>query len=210
MFKYIKKSTRLAALFLCVLHVTHAIAAEDVLSAAKLTIETERLVLRLIDEADVQDVFEFTSDPEVVKLTGLFTLHQNYEETQGYIQSCLDGYKRHGSILWAIESKISKKVIGVFNLYAYSPKHYKAEIGYALSRNYWGKGIATEATQAIMNFGFDVLGLHRIQATFDPRNIASGRVLEKSGFQYEGLLRDYYFLRNEFCDRVMVSVIKKA
>ena len=63
---------------------------------------------------------------------------------------------------------------------------------------YWGLGIATEATQAILGFGFNILGLHRIDATFDPRNKASGRVLEKSGFQYEDYCETIIFRRMNF------------
>lgn len=195
------------ALLLWISHTTYGMTAEDKLSPANLTIETERLVLRLIDVADAQDIFEFTSDPEVEKLTGMFTLHHSYEETQAYIQNCLENYKKRNTIPWAIIYKPQKKVIGIFSLFSYNTKHSKAEIGYTFSRNYWGQGFATDATQAAIAFGFNTLGLHRIQATFDPRNLASGKVLEKNGFQYEGLMRDYYFLRNEFCDRVLCAIL---
>ncbi len=75
--------------------------------------------------------------------------------------------------------------------------------------NLFSTGIATEAGQAVIEYGFNTLGFNRIQATFDPRNVASRRVLEKLGFQNEGFLREYYYLRDEFCDRIMLSLLKK-
>lgn len=194
-------------LFLCIFHSTYTLTTVDMLSVADFTIETERLVLRLIKAGDAPDIFEFTSDAEVEKLTGMFTLHHTCKETQAFIQSCLDEYKQGLTIPWAIVYKPNNKVIGTLFISSYNPKHGNAEIEYGFSRNYWGQGFATEATQAVIAFGFNILKLHRMYATFDPRNLASGRVLEKSGFQYEGLMRDYYFLRNEFCDRVLCAVI---
>ena len=196
-----------ALLLLSMVYNSYSATVETPFEPATIVMETERLVLRLVDTADVHDFFAFTSDPEVVKHSGAFTLHTDCEETSTFIHNKLNRYVKHTQIPWAIVYKPENKVIGIIMLF-YNAKHHKAELGYAVSRAYWGFGIATEAAQAVVDFGFSVWGLHRIDATFDPRNGASGRVLEKCGFKYEGLLRDYYFLSNELCDRVITSILK--
>lgn len=173
-----------------------------------ITIETDRLVLRVMTPDDAPALFEVGSDQRVVQLTGVIDFHETLSDTQAYIQRNITSYQQGNSIHWVIVYKPENRVVGLCGLYACSQKHHKAEIGYALAYDYWGRGIATEAARAVVAYGFTELGLNRIQATFDPRNDASGRVLEKLGFRYEGLLRDYYYFHNEFSDRVMLSILK--
>jgi len=177
-------------------------------SVFSISLQTDRLLLRFMTTEDAEEVFEFTSDPEVCKLSALFRLHTSIEETREYIQRELSLFAQGTSILWVIVYKPHNKVIGVVNIYSLNYRHSKAEISYALARNYWGQGIAAEASRLVLDYGFNTLGLHRIQAMYDPRNAASGRVLGKLGFTFEGLLRDYFYGHNEFCDRVMVSLLK--
>jgi len=189
----------------------YSMTNDEIFTAENLTLETERLHLRLIDLADTSDVFEFTSDAEVEKLTGMFSLHKDLDETAAFIQTdFIDQYKQHKCIPWAVMHKSDNKVIGIVQVCNYKARHFRGELGYTFARSCWGKGIATEAAQAAIDFGFNVLGLHRIEATVDPRNMASKRVLEKCGFQYEGLLRDCYFLRNEFCDRMVFALLSNT
>lgn len=200
---------KIVGCFLVVIGCAHTIDATDIFKKPQnITIETERLILRLIETDDVKDIFEFTSDPEVEKLTGMFTLHTTYEETEKFIKRHLESYKKQSSIPWVIIYKPHNKVIGIINLFSYIPTHFRAEIGYVSARNYWGKGIATEAATAVLDFGFNVMGLHKIHATVDPRNLSSRHALEKCGFHYEGLLRDHYFLKHLFCDRMVYSMLK--
>jgi len=182
---------------------------KEIFKPENLIIETERLVLRLIELEDLYDVFEFTSDPEVEKLTGMFALHTTYKETEHFIRMSLASYRIYSSISWAVICKPHNKVIGIFRLFSYVPLHRKAEVGYVLARPYWGQGIATEVLQAALKFCFGSMNLHRIYATADPRNTASYHVLKKCGFHYEGLLRDCYFFRGAFCDRMMFSILEQ-
>ncbi len=83
-------------------------------------------------------------------------------------------------------------------------------IGYDLSRPYWRRGIMTEALEAVIEFGFERMGLNRIEAVVFVENVASHRLLEKLRFEREGVLRDYEFLKGRFVDMVMYSLLRKT
>jgi len=167
-------------------------------------LETERLLIRNFDEHDIDDVFVFTSDPYIVELTSIFDLMQTRDEAKLYVESMIQ-YSRNGiPCYWAIQEKATGKVIGLICIDIQS--RTRGDLGYVVARDYWGRGIATEATKAVIDFGFKVLDLKRIEALCDPRNIASARVLEKCGMGYEGLLKSYYCVHGVMCDRKLYAI----
>jgi ribosomal-protein-alanine N-acetyltransferase len=89
-------------------------------------------------------------------------------------------------------------------------RHRRAEIGYAISRRYWGQGLAVEAAQAMIAFGFRQMDLVRIEATCLPENMPSQRVMQKLGMQREGVLRSYEVWRGEPKDLVMYALVRDA
>lgn len=89
------------------------------------------------------------------------------------------------------------------------PQHYRSEIGFELSKDYWGQGIASEALEVVTRYGFDHLNLQRIEALIEPPNIASQKLLETKGFKKEGLLRHYEFTCGKFDDLLMYSLLKQ-
>ncbi len=89
----------------------------------------------------------------------------------------------------------------------FAPEHARAELGYWVGRPSWGQGFASEAARELVRYGFEVLGLNRIQAHHMVRNPASGRVLEKCGMQKEGVVRQYLKKWGEFEDIVMYSIL---
>jgi ribosomal-protein-alanine N-acetyltransferase len=98
-------------------------------------------------------------------------------------------------------------MIGRINMGAYNVRDARAELGYAFNRKYWGKGYATEAASAILQFGFETLKLHRVGATVLPNNFGSIRVLEKLGFQREGVRRQAYSLHGTYQDLLCYSIL---
>jgi [ribosomal protein S5]-alanine N-acetyltransferase len=92
----------------------------------------------------------------------------------------------------AVVLRATDEVIGSAEVYVESVRHHRAEIGYILRRDMWGKGLATEIAALLLRFSFDHLHLHRVYATCDPANTASARVIEKAGMHYEGHLRDQF------------------
>ncbi|MGG4491059.1 GNAT family N-acetyltransferase [Metabacillus idriensis] len=170
-------------------------------------IETKRLTLRKVTANDAQDMFSYLSDQDVVKHMGLEpcrTVNDAMDEIKWY-QSI---YKGGTGIRWGITLKDVDKVIGSCGFLNMSAKHYRAEIGFELSKDYWGKGIAGEALEAVVKYGYDHLQLERIEALIEPANFPSQKVVEKQGFRREGLLRHYEFTCGKFDDLYMYSLIK--
>jgi ribosomal-protein-alanine N-acetyltransferase len=170
-------------------------------------IETDRLVIRKLEVADIDDVFVFTSDSHVTELTTIFEIAKTKDDVKKYIENIVDNYTKGIPDYWAIVYKENSKVVGIICIDISS--RYRGDIAYAIARDYWSKGIATEAAGAVIDFGFKVLGLKRIDATCDPRNIASVRVLKKCGMRYEGLLKSYSFMHGSFCDRELYAIISE-
>ena len=170
-------------------------------------IETERLLLREITPSDSKDLFVYLSDTEVVKHMGLapYKSPKHTLEEINWYQSIL---KEGTGIRWGITLKGVDTVIGSCGFLNRKPSHYKTEIGYELSKKYWGQKIAGEALEAVINYGFANLNLERIEALIEPLNIASQKLVEKKGFTKEGLLRHYEFTCGKFDDLYMYSILK--
>ena len=87
------------------------------------------------------------------------------------------------------------------------PRDYRAELGYAYGRSHWGKGIGTEACRAVIDFGFRVLDLHKIYARHFVSNPASGRVMQKSGMEYEGTQKSHDYKDGRFEDVASYGIL---
>lgn len=172
-------------------------------------LETERLLLRPFRREDMDAYLAFIHDPEVQRFLGggvsLFSAEPHISNWLNNINGRL--LKSKTVLTWCVERKSGSRVIGRVDLGGFVKKSM-AELAYYFSRESWGQGFASEAVKEAVRFGFDGLKLHRIQAAVRPENTASLRVLEKSGFQQEGLLRKYYFGR-EFHDTVMLSAVRE-
>ena len=101
----------------------------------------------------------------------------------------------------------NKKLIGTVALYKFGASE-KCVLGYSLDKGHYGKGFATQAVRLILEIAFKELGFHRVEAGVMPRNIGSARVLEKSGFVKEGLLRDYIKINGVWEDHYMFSILE--
>jgi ribosomal-protein-alanine N-acetyltransferase len=162
-------------------------------------LETARLRLRPFTKDDAPAIFAYARDPEIARL-GMWSPSTSLEETRDEIGAIIEGYQRGDQWTWAIEQKYDQTLIGRCDLLRYRLEHRSAEIGYALARNAWGRGYATEAVRALVHFGFDELALHRLEAIVLSFNAASIRVLEKIGMQREGVKREAYFIDGRFVD----------
>lgn len=171
-------------------------------------IETNRLVLRKIEAGDANSVFAYLSDKEVMKYYGLAPF-ENISDALSEIawyQTIIDNKT---GIRWGITLKEEDEVIGSCGFLNMVPEHYRTEIGYELSRNYWGQGIAGEALKAVVSYGFEHYSLQRIEALIEPPNLTSLKLVEKQGFIREGLLRNYEFTNGKFDDLYMYSLLKQ-
>jgi RimJ/RimL family protein N-acetyltransferase len=151
-------------------------------------IETERLVLRKPRTTDAPAVFEgWAQDHEATRYL-TWRPHQRMEETQGFLESCLAAWERGIRFPYMITLRETDEVIGMIDPRIEGPK---VGMGYVLARRHWGRGYATEATRALIEWAFQQSSIYRVYATTDVENIASRRVLEKVGMQREGTLRKY-------------------
>lgn len=154
-------------------------------------LEYGRLRLRKMEEEDAPVIFQYWGDDEVVRYLNMASM-ETVQDTRDMIDLLNGLSESEDTIRWGIELKETGVLIGScgFNIWQLSGAD-RGEIGYDLGRPYWGQGYMTEALHALLDFGYSVMGLNRIEALVIPGNDASIRVLDKLGFQLEGLLREY-------------------
>ncbi|MFY0608310.1 MAG: GNAT family N-acetyltransferase [Cyclobacteriaceae bacterium] len=154
-------------------------------SQLRIIIETERLLLREITLEDTVHMLRLHADEEVQKYTGESVI-ESMSEMRSAIQTRISDYKKYGYGRWAVVLKDGMHFVGWAGL-AYLPEFDEIDLGYRFLPQFWGNGLATEASQAILTFGFEKLKLTRIIAMAMKDNVASIRVMEKVGMKYEKL-----------------------
>ncbi len=170
--------------------------------------ETERPLLRKMSLDDMGDVFEFSKEPEVFKFVS-GKVHQTIKNSRKFLKEIFAKYKAQEIITWGIFHKKDNKLIGDCCFIKWDTQQKRAELDYLLSREYWNQGLTTEVVKEIISFGFEEMQLNRIQAICEVANIASSRVMEKAGMQYEGILRDYIQHDGKPLDMKIYSFIRK-
>lgn len=171
-------------------------------------LRTERLLLRRIVAEDAAAVFQFRGDPEVQRWNG--GALTRIEQAADLIAELEEGFRAGTTVEWGVTLKHGDSaVLGLFGFANWSWAHRRAEIGYCLRRDFWRQGIAEEALRAIVAFGFGSMDLNRIHACPWAENVASVRLLEKLGFQREGLLRDEYWEDGAFHDEALYALLRR-
>ena len=150
---------------------------------------TDRLLLRQPEADDAADVLVFRGDPEVQRFNS--EPHSSEAQSIELIEEIRREYEERTGVCWAVTLVATGRVVGLFGISAWDRYHRRAEVGYDLARDHWGKGLAGEALAAVLAFGFDALDLHRIEALTIADNHASVRLLERLGFVREGNRRAY-------------------
>jgi [ribosomal protein S5]-alanine N-acetyltransferase len=178
---------------------------EDIFSDLPI-LETPRTILRKINVNDIQDIFVYCSDEEVSKHT-TWDVHKKIEDTDGFVNFVIDRYNNCQLSPWGIQDKITGKIIGTCDFVKWDIDNCRAEIGYALSRKYWGQGYMTECVKKLIEFGFKNMNLIRIEARCVLDNIGSSKVMERSGMKFEGILRKHIFNKGKFQDVKIYSII---
>lgn len=169
---------------------------------------TPRLLLRAFMPEDMDAVYEYWSDPEVMRYQP-GEPRTMIDQAQRRIQNMTAGRaepSRPGHC-FAIVLQSEARVIGECLLYAHNPDLREAGIGYTLNRRYWGQGYATETATRVVQYGFEELGLHRIFAECRPENRASARVLQKIGMRQEGHLRENKWIKGRWEDTLLFAIL---
>ncbi len=150
------------------------------------SILTSRLLLRKIVPADIDKVFEGLSHPLVIKHYGVN--YKTLEETKIQMEWYAENEIKETGKIWAICAEDTEEFMGVGALYYWSKEHEKAEAGFWLLPDYWGKGYMTEAMNAIVEYGFYKMGLHRIEGFVESDNLLCKRAMYKLDFTHEGTM----------------------
>ncbi len=168
-------------------------------------IETERLLLQQILARDQQFIFEGLSHPDVIPFYGV--RYDSFEATKAQMDWYDKMLTEGTGIPWKIVDKQTSESMGVISIYFYKPEHNKAEVGFWLLPQYWNKGFASEALSATTDQWKKEKGLHRLEGFVEEGNTASSRLLEKSGFQYEGIMRDCEIKNGNYISLLIYGLI---
>ncbi len=171
-------------------------------------LETGRLKLRPLTYDDAEAQYAIFSDPEVVRYwssevwTDMASAHE-------WIAHALECYRTASSLRFAVEIAATGEMVGNVNLYDFSERNRRCEIGYAFGSAHWGQGYALEALEAALDYGFRMLDLNRVEADVDPGNPASSRLLEKLGFRKEGYMPERWIVHGAMADAVYYGLLKR-
>jgi len=171
--------------------------------------ETARLILRRIEPKDCEDIFEYSSEPEVTKhLT--WKPHVNITETMDYIKDVQKRYENGKYYDWGLEYKTNGKFIGTCGFTSVNLNQNTCEVGYVLSKNYWGMGLVPEALEYIISFAFSYFGFDKIEARFFDGNTRSKKVMLKTGMTFEKTDRNSWHIKGEYRTVHTYSVTPEA
>lgn len=173
------------------------------------TIETERLIIRKFSKNDINDMFNnWCSDSNVTKFL-TWPTHKTLKDTEEIVGLWLKEYSNLNFYNWCIELKELGQAIGGISVVSIDENVEEVEIGYCIGKEYWNKGIVTEAFSSIIKFLFEEVDVKRIVAKHDTNNPASGAVMKKCGLQFEGINRKAGKNNTGICDMAVYSILKE-
>lgn len=171
-------------------------------------LETERLRLRKVEMTDVDRFYEIFSNPVVMKDYGI-NPHETIADSEALIHGMQQGLENGKVIRWALTKKETNEYIGSSGFHQFNVAKTKAEIGFELHPDEWGKGYMKEAVQSILQYGFEELNLVRIEGIVHDDNENSKSLLRKLGFTYEGCLRKRFYGAGKLSDEHFFGMLKE-
>jgi len=167
-------------------------------------LSTDRLTIQLITPSDFEDIHEMNSYPQVAQFNTI-GIPNDISVTAGLLQAVIDDASKRS---WCIRRKEDGHFIGQLGMNFSSEKYRKGEIYYSLHPDMWGHGFATEAVNALLNYGFSERRLHRIEAGVAVENHKSVALLERVGMLREGLCRKILPLQSGWADNYMYAILE--
>lgn len=172
-----------------------------------LQMNTERLLLRKMEAADANELFQIWSDPLVTEFMNIENFTSKVQALE-MIQLFDQLHQDQAAIRYSIIELDTGELIGSCGFNFVDHEHAKAEVAYDISQKHWRRGFAVEAVSALVQHGFLEMQLNRIEAKVDPNNEPSIRLLERLNFHYEGTLRETEIINDVFFDLTMYSRLK--
>ena len=171
-------------------------------------LETERLALREFRYSDNAPVLKnWAGDPLIQKMYSE-PVYSTAEEVNTLLCKYISAYAAGEAYRWAITQRGDEECIGQIAYFMVNAANGWGEIEYYIGREYQNKGYVTEAVKRILQYGFEDMGLHKVQICHKSNNAPSKRVIEKCGFVYEGTLRDFFYIDGEYLDRLYYSMLE--
>ncbi|GAB3274593.1 GNAT family N-acetyltransferase [Larkinella harenae] len=165
------------------------------------TLETARLTLRELTVADQHDLFALRSNPTLMRFIAR-PLAKTVADAALLIENFESASRQNERITWGIAMKTSPQIIGTIGFVKILKEDERAEVGYLLHPDHHGTGLMQEALQVVIDYGFQTMKLHSIEAVIAPENAASARLLERNGFRKEGHFRENICFEGRFLDSV--------
>jgi len=172
------------------------------------TLEGRRVRLRWLTEGDVGALFEIFSDPSVARFWSAPPITKK-GEARALLRDVRRGFRDRDLFEWGLVLRRTDRVVGTVTLWRFDVENRRAEVGFALARHAWGRGLMKEGLNLAIALSFGPLGLRRLEADVDPRNEASLRLLESLGFRREGLMRERWNTGGELQDGVLLGLLAR-
>jgi len=172
------------------------------------TLRAARVTLRWLGPEDVGALHEVFSNADVMRYWSRPAFTQ-LDDARALLAAIERAFAARSLFQWGIARNEDDRVIGTCTLAAVDASNLRAELGYALGRAYWRQGLMREALDRLLAYAFGELRLRRLEADVDPRNAASITLLEKLGFQREGLLRERWCVAGEVQDTVWLGLLRR-
>ncbi len=171
------------------------------------TLESERLIYRPMTVRDAEDMYEYSRLASVTEYL-CWSPHESIDYTKEYLKFINQKYRTGDFYDWGLVDKKSGKMIGTCGFTKFDLQNDPAETGYVLNPEFHGRGLATEALGRILDFGFDNLGLHRIESRFMVENKASFRVMQKNRMKFEGVRREAMYIKGKYRDIGVCAILR--
>ncbi|WP_231688039.1 GNAT family N-acetyltransferase [Bacillus sp. FJAT-18017] len=172
----------------------------------KSIIKTERLILRMFQKSDAETVATLCNNYNIFKSTLYLPYPYHLSDATNWIEHHYENFIADKSYEFAITDKGTGKVFGAIAL-TNNKRFNQGEVAYWIGEQYWGRGYATEATKAILQFAFEEKKLHKVFARYFSTNIASGRVMKKIGMKQEGILKEHIIKEGKYEDLVYYGIL---
>lgn len=170
-------------------------------------LESERLFFKEYRKEDAASLLYIRSHPKVSKYMDSEIL-KTVEDSEKRIHNMQQVFKEQNGITWAIRDKETNTLIGDFGVWKLDRQNSRGEIGYVLNPNYWGKGYMKESMIILINFAFNMLNLHSLEANVNPKNENSKKALLKFNFKQEAYFRENYYFDGKFLDSEIYSLLE--
>lgn len=167
--------------------------------------ETNRLVLRPLTLDDAETILFLRSDWRTIQFLDRDPM-RSIQEAREQIMQLNNGFLNSDCIIWGIELKASKALIGTIAYHRLDKPHYRAEMGYMLHPDYWRKGYMSEALKVVIDYGFNDMHCHTLEAQVNPHNEASIQILHKFNFVREAYFKENYLYNGRFLDSAVYTL----